>query len=92
MAGLGGAAEGTLKEGLMLESNMFIGCCCSVFLSLYLFVWCVTLGVSCSYSCNICISVFLKTYYNRGGATKTVGHYITGWLYDNILAEQYGAV
>lgn len=92
MAGLGGAAEGTLKEGLMLESNMFIGCCCSVFLSLYLFVWCVTLGVSCIYSRNICISVFLKTYYNRGGATKTVGHYITGWLYDNILAEQYGAV
>lgn len=48
MAGPEGTAEETMyhvTEDLVLESNMFVGCGCSVFLSLYLFVFCVTLGV-----------------------------------------------
>lgn len=76
LAGLGGAAQGSMQEGLMLDNNMFVDCCCSMFLSLYLFVQCVTLGVSSRYNCNTGNSVSLKMYNIRGEATKTVGRCI----------------
>lgn len=67
--------EGTMyvTEGLMLEDNMFVDCCCSVFLSLYLFVLCVTLGVSCRHSFNSCNPVLFHSGNVGGGATMTVG-------------------